>query len=95
MDELYHGECVALGMIPMCGKKIRPRVIEVLKKCGLYRIIGYDWDKIADAAFHDKKADGDTVTVTVVNEIGSFEIRKMKCIDVIELAKTSLEGLTQ
>ena len=24
LSELYHGECVALGMIPMCGEKIQP-----------------------------------------------------------------------
>ena len=29
---LYHGECVALGLIPMCSGEIRPRVINVLKK---------------------------------------------------------------
>lgn len=95
MCELYHGECVALGIIPMCGEAIRPRVIEVLKKCNLYRIIKYDWDKISDAAFHDKKADGDSVTVTIVNEIGSFEMKTMKCLDVISLAKNSLEGLEE
>ena len=95
MSELYHGECVALGMIPMCGEEIRARLIEVLKKCGLYRILAYDWDKITEAAFHDKKADGDSVTVTLVKEPGSFEIRKMKCFDVIEMAKSSLEGLTE
>ncbi|MBR6676979.1 MAG: 3-dehydroquinate synthase [Clostridia bacterium] len=92
MAELYHGECVALGMIPMCGDAIRPRVIEVLKKCDLYRRIEYDWEKIAKAAFHDKKADGDTVTVTTVNEIGRFEMKKIKCLEVIEKAKRTLEG---
>ena len=25
MSELYHGECVALGLIPMCAEAIRPR----------------------------------------------------------------------
>ncbi len=95
MSELYHGECVALGMIPMCGEKIRPRVIKVLKKCGLYRILDYDWEKITEAAFHDKKADGDTVTVTTVKEAGSFEMKTMKCLDVIEMAKSSLEGLSE
>lgn len=92
MSELYHGECVALGMIPMCGEAIRPRVIEVLKKCNLYQEIEYDWDKITEAAFHDKKADGDTVTVTTVNEAGSFELKTIKCIDVIEMAKACLKG---
>ena len=92
MGELYHGECVALGMIPMCSEAIRPRVVALLKKCRLYREMTYDWDKITAAAFHDKKADGDTVTVTLVNEIGSFEMTEMKCLDVIELAKAGLEG---
>ncbi len=92
-SELYHGECVALGMIPMCGENIRNRVVDVLKKCSLYREMDYDWDKVSEAAFHDKKADGDTVSVTIVNEIGNYEIRTMKCLDVIDMAKSSLEGL--
>ena len=93
MSELYHGECVALGMIPMCSENIRIRVIEVLKKCNLYRKLNYDWDKITEAAFHDKKADGTYVTVITVNEVGSFEMTKMNCLDVIENAKNVLEGL--
>jgi len=92
MADLYHGECVALGLIPMCDQKIRPRVIEVLKKCNLYQQISYDWDAIREAAFHDKKADGDTVTVTVVPEIGTFRFETMHCNDVIQLAKKGLEG---
>ncbi len=92
MSQLYHGECVALGMIPMCGEAIRPRVIEILKKCNLYREIKYDWEKITEAAFHDKKADGNTVTVTRVNEIGSFVLTTMKCLEVIEMAKAGLKG---
>ncbi len=93
MAHLYHGECVALGMIPMCSDMIKPRVIKVLKKCSLYRIVDYDWEKITEAAFHDKKADGDSVTVTMVFEVGAFEMKKMKCLDIIALAKKDLEGL--
>ena len=92
MSELYHGECVALGMLPMCADTIRPRVIQVLKKCSLYRTLNYDWEKITEAAFHDKKADGGAVTVTMVQEPGSFELKRMNCLDVIELAKACLEG---
>lgn len=92
MQELYHGECVTLGMLPMCGEEIRPRVIAVLKKCNLYRELEYDWDKITDAAFHDKKADGGKVTVTLVNEAGSFVLKTMDCLEVMKLAKLCLEG---
>lgn len=91
MSELYHGECVALGLIPMCDEKIRARVIEVLKKCNLYNLIEFDWDKIASAAFHDKKADGDAVTVTIVADIGSFEMKTIKCDELIEMAKNCFE----
>ena len=90
---LYHGECVALGMIPMCAEAIMPRVIEVLKKCNLLSHVNYDWDRITEAAFHDKKADGDSVTVVRVNEIGSFELVTMKNSHVIEIARKVLEGL--
>ena len=92
MTELYHGECVALGLIPMCAETIRPRVIEVLKKCSLYNLVPFDWEKIEAAAFHDKKADGSSVTVTLVPEIGSFELKKMKCTEVIDMAKACFEG---
>lgn len=92
MAELYHGECVALGLIPMCGEEIRPRVVEVLKKCNLYNITDFDWNKIRESAFHDKKADGDSVTVTLVNEIGKFELRTLKFSQVIDMAESCLKG---
>lgn len=91
LSGLYHGECVALGLIPMCDKKIRQRVISVLEKCNLYNIPEFDWEAIANAAFHDKKADGDTVTVTTVSDIGSFKLENMKCEDVIDLARKCFE----
>lgn len=92
MAELYHGECVALGMIPMCGEAVRPRLIGVLKKCGLYREMSYDWDRIAEAAFHDKKADGGSVTVTTVSEVGRFEMKTLPCAEVMAMAKAALGG---
>ena len=94
LTELYHGECVALGLIPMCGEAIRPRVIEVLKKCSLYNLVDFDWEKITQAAFHDKKADGDKVTVTLVPEVGSFELKTLKCAEVIEMAQRCFERET-
>ena len=91
-SELYHGEAVALGMLPMCSETLRPRVIKVLKKCNLYRELQYDWDRITQAAFHDKKADGGSVTVTLVQEPGTYELKTMDCLDVMEQARTCLEG---
>ena len=92
MSALYHGECVALGMLPMCGEALRPRVIEVLKKCGLYQMIDYDWVKIGQAMFHDKKADGASVSVTLVEQPGQFVQTTMLCADVIQRAQSCLKG---
>lgn len=95
MRDLYHGECVALGMLPMCGEPLRPRVIAVLKRCGLYRTLTYDWEEIAEAAFHDKKADGSTVAVTTVDEAGSFRMETVDRKDLISMAKNVLEDLAK
>ena len=72
LDTLYHGECVALGIIPMCGEKIRQRVISALKNAGLATKFEYDKETVFSALCHDKKASGKTVTIVKSDEIGSF-----------------------
>ena len=79
----YHGECVALGMLPMCSNEIRKRLIKVLEKLNLPTKISFDSDKIIEAMKHDKKISGDSITVITVDEIGSY---KMEDIKFLELA---------
>lgn len=74
--ELYHGECVALGMIPMCDAKIRDRVVSALKKTGLPTEYNFDREKISAALTHDKKSEGKSITAVISKEIGSFEFIK-------------------
>ncbi len=74
---LYHGECVALGMLPMCSEGVRARLIPVLKQLGLPTQIRGDLDKMLALAAHDKKCDGKEISVVYVDEIGHFEISKM------------------
>lgn len=74
---LYHGECVALGMIPMCSENVRKRLIPVLKKLNLPTEIKINTEKVISAVAHDKKMRDSTVNAVSVNEIGSFEIKKM------------------
>jgi 3-dehydroquinate synthase len=82
-EGLYHGECVALGMLPMCSNEIRKRLIKVLEKLNLLTKISFDSDKIIEAMKHDKKISGDSITVITVDEIGSY---KMEDIKFLELA---------
>lgn len=77
-DGLYHGECVALGMLYMCSNDTKKRLIKVLEKLNLPTKISFDKDKIIDAMKHDKKMAGDSITVVYVEEIGSFEMRTVK-----------------
>ena len=77
MQSLYHGECVALGMLPMCAPDVRNRLINVLEKLNLPTEFNYDTEKIINAMQHDKKMTGDEITVVFVPEVGNYEMKKM------------------
>lgn len=77
MQNLYHGECVALGMLAMCSENVKNRLIPVLKKLNLPTEINYDTDKIIEAMSHDKKMAGNEITVVYVPSIGEFEMKTM------------------
>ena len=74
---LYHGECVALGMLPMCSAEVRVRLLSVLKKLNLPCEITVDTEKIIEAMRHDKKMSGDFINAVFVDEIGSFNIKQL------------------
>lgn len=80
---LYHGECVSLGMIPMCSDKVRERLIPVLKKLSLPTEYKGDIEAAISLISHDKKCDGEKIDLIFVSEIGKYEIVKM---DISEYA---------
>ncbi len=69
---LYHGECVALGMLPMCGTQLRPRVKKALEKLSLPTEIEMDEAVIMQAMKHDKKSESSGIAVTTVNTPGAY-----------------------
>lgn len=77
MQNLYHGECVALGMLPMCSVAVRKRLEPVLESLNLPVSTDIDAQAVIDAVRHDKKMSGDEITVIYVPEIGSYEMKKM------------------
>ncbi len=87
MEELYHGECVAIGMLPMCAPSVRKRLIPVLKQLGLPTAVTGERQKIFDAVKHDKKLSGKDITVVFVHEIGKFEFEKIPLDTLIERMK--------
>lgn len=80
-EKLYHGECVALGMIPMCSKELEGELLSILMSLGLPTSVGGDLERMLSIATHDKKCDGAGISAVFVNEPGSFEIRKMPIED--------------
>ena len=87
-SELYHGECVAVGMIPMVSAELRPRLIAVLKKLNLPTFVEKDPDRIFEAMRHDKKSQGDRVTVVTVSKHGSYEMKNISLEELYPLIKT-------
>lgn len=77
LNGLYHGECVALGMLPMCSPEVRARLIPVLGRLGLPTEYEFDTDKIISAACHDKKSGDGGVTVVIVDTVGGFRFERM------------------
>ncbi len=78
LNGLYHGECVALGMIPMVSDDLRPRLIKVLANLRLPTAVELDADEVYRAMTHDKKGEGDSVTITTVQSPGEFEMKKVR-----------------
>ena len=70
---LYHGECVAIGMIPLSSEKAQKRLIPVLEKLGLPTKFDVDAETLLDATFHDKKRSGDRITLVRLKDIGEYE----------------------
>ena len=71
---LYHGECVALGMIPMCAPSVRGRLLPVLSSLGLPTETDADPEDVYTAMLHDKKLSKGTISVICVDTPGSCRI---------------------
>ena len=83
--ELLHGECVALGMLPMCGDDIKEEVKAVLENVGLPLEYPFAKSKAAEIMSHDKKSQGDKISVVKCEKIGSFYFDEMTTEDIINL----------
>ena len=81
--KLLHGECVALGMPPMCSGEALERVTKVLKKYGLPTEIEQSADELMPYLKHDKKMTANSVKVVLVDKIGQFRICDMKPEDIL------------
>jgi 3-dehydroquinate synthase len=88
LGKLLHGECVALGMLPLASSEVRARLRTVLEKYSLPTKYDTDPDILISYIKKDKKASGDFITIVYVDKIGEFEFKKVK----IEEMKKYIDG---
>ncbi|MBQ9359383.1 MAG: 3-dehydroquinate synthase [Abditibacteriota bacterium] len=74
---LLHGECVALGMLPMADPDVRERLAAAMAKLGLPREINARADKVLARVLHDKKAAGGGVIAVLLRDVERFEFRTL------------------
>ncbi len=85
--ELYHGECVALGMFPMCSEKAAQRLLPVLESLNLPTRFDADAEKFKRALALDKKGDSGSVTAIFCDEPGTCRQESVLRDELIERAK--------
>lgn len=80
--KMLHGECVALGMLPMCDASVKERLKQTLKKYDLPTEIKISADELMPYIMHDKKAQSEGINVVYVQNIGSFDMNTVKPLDI-------------
>ena len=89
---LYHGECVALGMLPMCSPDVRARLTSVLQSLGLPTKFEGDTETVLNLTTHDKKCEGTSVNAVFVDAVGSYRIQKMPLAEWQQYIREQIGG---
>ena len=74
---MLHGECVALGMLPMCSASVRARLLPVLEKLGLPVACAADPDQVMQAVIHDKKQYAGKIRSIFVETAGTYTEKEL------------------
>ncbi len=90
---LLHGECVAIGMLPMCAPAVQKRLQAVLDALGLPSHTDVDADAVWEALSHDKKLSGNDIHAVFVPAVGSYEMRLLPLEELRTLFYNALKGM--
>ena len=82
---MLHGECVSLGMLPMCSAPVRARLKKVLEKYQLPTQIAQTRQQLLPYLLHDKKMGTGRISVVFVEEIGTFTLRELSPEEILDL----------
>ncbi len=87
-DNVYHGEAVALGMLPMIDSEVdRLRIHRLYKKFGL-KDLTYDFEKIWGYISNDKKRlDAHTIEIVRIKHLGDSYLKTVSIDDLYQRLK--------
>lgn len=89
---LIHGEAVALGMLFVCSDEIRARLLTIIDEMGLPLDTQINKEELYHFILRDKKADGNNITVTLVDKIGNAELHKLPIENIKDLIDPRIYG---
>lgn len=82
--DLYHGECVALGMLAMIeDNQLRERVLKVFKKLELQSKIDLNKEDLYRLIFKDKKSTMHSISIVTVNKCGEAILKEIPHSDIL------------
>ena len=87
LEELYHGECVALGMMFMTTGEPKKRIEKLLAKNNLPTEAEFDVNSVYEALHHDKKSAGSGVNVVTLKNIGDFKFEFLEYNEIYKILK--------
>lgn len=83
LSELYHGECVAIGMIPMLeDEDLKNRTLAIYKKLSIQATAAYDKKQVMDIMCKDKKTHGSMITIIKVKTLGKAELHDIEMLEL-------------
>ena len=99
---ISHGQAVAVGLATiarasekrgLCPRGTASRICEVLNMLGMSTSLGFDASVLARHALHDKKRDGDKLTLVIPREIGRCELLQIEAGDIEQWIRDGSEAV--
>ena len=88
---LLHGECVGLGMLCMSSDEVKSRIKKLLIKYSLPIDFKCKANDLKSLISHDKKSNGEKINIIFVKKLGSFEVKKLNCDEIMKLCKGAID----
>ena len=81
-NDLLHGECVGIGMLYFSSLEVKNEIYECLKKYNLPTECNIEQEELLNYILLDKKRSNDYVSIITVDNIGTYNIKKLSIEEI-------------